>query len=288
MKRLDKKTKNAWFIGLNLLLSVLTMSLCLSVVSRVLVNDTDNVSLFIGLAVLSQILNQILLFLKYENKKDKLRILIVCSIYIVAAVLGFLSRSNYVLFYIATFLVAAAMSANQFLTITKEKTKRGFITNILLGVVFAMLAAAVLFSINKNDFIYISLVSAFLLLFSSLKRLLLPSLKYEKMKLLLNILVKTHAFDALVGLMAFIIAFSFMIPVVEPNITNFWDAMWYCFTVVTTIGFGDFYATTVVGRILTVVLGIYGIVVVAILTSVVVNFYNEVSKDKDKIDDFLE
>ena len=108
------------------------------------------------------------------------------------------------------------------------------------------------------------------------------------MKLLLNILVKTHAFDALVGLMAFIIAFSFMIPVVEPNITNFWDAMWYCFTVVTTIGFGDFYAETVVGRILTVVLGIYGIVVVAILTSVVVNFYNEVSKDKDKSDDFLE
>jgi len=283
MKRLDKKTKNAWFIGLNLLLSVLTMSLCLSVVSRVLVNDTDNVSLFIGLAVLSQILNQILLFLKYENKKDKLRILIVCSIYIVAAVLGFLSRSNYVLFYIATFLVAAAMSANQFLTISKEKTKRGFITNILLGVVFAMLAAAVLFSIDKNDFIYISLVSAFLLLFSSLKRLLLPSLKYEKMKLLLNILVKTHAFDALVGLMAFIIAFSFMIPVVEPNITNFWDAMWYCFTVVTTIGFGDFYAETVVGRILTVVLGIYGIVVVAILTSVVVNFYNEVSaKDRKR------
>ena len=288
MKRLDKKTKNAWFIGLNLILSVLTMSLCLSVISRVLVNDTDNVSLFIGLAVLSQILNQILLFLKYENKKDKLRILIVCSIYIVAAVLGFLSRSNYVLFYIATFLVAAAMSANQFLTISKEKTKRGFITNILLGVVFAMLAAAVLFSIDKNDFIYISLVSAFLLLFSSLRRLLLPSLKYEKMKLLLNILVKTHAFDALVGLMAFIIAFSFMIPVVEPNITNFWDAMWYCFTVVTTIGFGDFYAETVVGRILTVVLGIYGIVVVAILTSVVVNFYNEVSKDKDKSDDFLE
>ena len=126
------------------------------------------------------------------------------------------------------------------------------------------------------------------MLFSSLRRLLLPSLKYEKMKLLLNILVKTHAFDALVGLMAFIIAFSFMIPVVEPNITNFWDAMWYCFTVVTTIGFGDFYAETVVGRILTVVLGIYGIVVVAILTSVVVNFYNEVSKDKDKSDDFLE
>ncbi len=288
MIKIDKKTKNAWFLVLNLILSVTTMCLCLSVISRVLVNDTNNAALFIGLAVISQILNQILLFLKYENKKDKFRILVVCSIYIVAAILGFLSRSNYVLFYIATFLVAIAMSANQFLTISKEKTKRGYITNILLGVVFAGLGIAVMFSIDKNDFIYISLVSALLLLFSALRRLLLPSLKYEKMKLLVNILVKTHAFDALVGLLAFIIAFSFMIPVVEPNITNFWDAMWYCFTVVTTIGFGDFYATTVVGRILTVVLGIYGIVVVAILTSVVVNFYNEVSKDKDKSDEFIE
>ena len=70
---------------------------------------------------------------------------------------------------------------------------------------------------------------------------------------------------------------------VEPNITTFWDAMWYCFAVVTTIGFGDLYAITPLGRILTVVLGIYGIVVVAIMTSVIVNFYNEVStKEKNR------
>ena len=63
--------------------------------------------------------------------------------------------------------------------------------------------------------------------------------------------------------------------------------MWYCFAVITTIGFGDFYATSLIGRVLTVILGIYGIVVVAILTSVVVNFYNEISnKDrKREIDD---
>lgn len=40
------------------------------------------------------------------------------------------------------------------------------------------------------------------------------------------------------------------------------------------------------GRILTVILGIYGIVV-AIITSVVVNFYNEVSS-KAKARDFIE
>ena len=52
-------------------------------------------------------------------------------------------------------------------------------------------------------------------------------------------------------------------------------------------GFGDFAATSVAGRILTVVLGIYGIVVVAILTSVVVNYYNEANA-KEKAKDIIE
>ena len=77
-----------------------------------------------------------------------------------------------------------------------------------------------------------------------------------------------------------------MFPMVEPTITTFWDGMWYSFAVVTTIGFGDFAATTLVGRILTVVLGIYGIVVVAIMTSVIVNFYNAVSA-KEKTSDII-
>ena len=54
------------------------------------------------------------------------------------------------------------------------------------------------------------------------------------------------------------------------------DALWYCFAVVTTTGFGDLAAVTLIGRILTVILGFYGIVVVALITSVIVNFYNEV------------
>ena len=121
----------------------------------------------------------------------------------------------------------------------------------------------------------------------SLKKLLFPSLKIEKIKLLINILIKTHTIDTLICLFAFVIAFSFILPMFEENITNFWDAMWYCFTVITTIGFGDFAAESLIGRILTVILGIYGIIVVAILTSVIVNFYNEVSA-KEKARDIIE
>ena len=68
---------------------------------------------------------------------------------------------------------------------------------------------------------------------------------------------------------------------VEPNIPTFVDALWYSFAVVTTIGFGDFVAVTPMGRILTVILGIYGLITVAVVTSIIVNFYNETIGKKD-------
>lgn len=290
MKKMEKKTKNAIFIAFNLTLSIVTMSLVLIVITRILSNDTGTVALFIGIAILSQLLHQVLLFFMYNGKKDKLRTIIVASIYLVAAIFGFVARNNYTFFYFSSFGVMLAMGINQLLTVTKEKTKKGVITNILFGSVLIIFGISILFNIKEEDAIYISLITAILLLLSSLRRILMPSLKYEKIKLLLNILIKTHAFDVLICLLAFIIAFSFMFPMVEDNITSFWDAMWYCFVVITTIGFGDFYATSVVGRILTVILGIYGIVVVAILTSVIVNFYTEVSaKERDtKPKDYIE
>ena len=67
----------------------------------------------------------------------------------------------------------------------------------------------------------------------------------------------------------------------EDTIPTFGDGLWYAFAVVTTIGFGDFAATTFAGRIATVLLGIYGIFVVAVITSIIVNFYNETSGKND-------
>lgn len=291
MKKKEKKHNNTYaiFIALNLILSVLTMSLVLLVITRVLSKDQINASLFIGFALLSQIVHQALLLLYYKSFKDKLRILIVGGVYVLAMIIGFMAAANSINFYFCAALVSFAMALNQFLTVGKEKDIRGVITNILLGVVLIALGVSVLININSGYPIDIVLVAALLLLLSSLKRLLLPSLKYDRVMLLLNILIKTHVFYVLIILLAFIIAFSFMLPMVETDITNFWDAMWYCFTVITTIGFGDFAAKSAVGRILTVILGIYGIVVVAILTSVIVNFYTEVSaKDKEKSKEYIE
>ena len=75
---------------------------------------------------------------------------------------------------------------------------------------------------------------------------------------------------------------SMLLTLYEPEITNFGDGLWHCFAVVTTIGFGDFKIVTPIGRAISAVLGMYGIVVVAVITSIIVNFYNETAGKKDK------
>ena len=280
-------SKDNIYLVLNLVLSVVTMSLVAALISRAMAEDIDKTSLFFGLTIFSLILFQILLFAVKERKREKLRAIVVGIMYIIAMAVAFLATAHYILFYISSAIVTLAMAVNQFMLIEKAETKKGMITNILLGIVLVGLTIAIFTEVTEKDAVVVPLLVAILLLLSSFKKILFPTLKLEKVKLLLNILIKTHTIDVIICLVAFVIAFSFILPRVEGTITNFWDAMWYCFTVITTIGFGDFAATSAVGRILTVILGIYGIVVVAIITSVIVNFYNEVSAN-EKARDFIE
>ncbi len=284
-------SKENIFLVINLVLAVVTMAFVAALTGRLMAEDLNNSAIFLGFTILSQVAFQCLLFIIKEKKKDKLRAVVVGAIYVAAMIVAFMAKNNHLLLFWATSLVYFAAALNQFLLVSKEITKKGIITNILLGVFLTFVALLVLLDMLSDEVEeqvkYITLIAVILFLFSSFRKIIFPSLKLEKMKLLLNILIKTHTFDVLICLISFIIAFSFVLPMFEENITNFWDAMWYCFTVITTIGFGDFVATSNVGRILTVILGIYGIVVVAILTSVIVNFYNEVSA-KEKARDIIE
>ncbi len=277
-------TKFNIFLILNFAFAIVTMVLVLLVTGRMMGKESGSISLFLGLAILSEVAFQVLAFIMHKKTKDRIRIITVGAIFTASAILAFMSADNYKLYYFSTFVFVFAMATNQFLQIGKGVDKKGLFTNILLGIVLVALAIAILTDMTEANAKFIALVTVILLLFISLKKLVFPTFRFEKIKLLLDILVKTHTLDVIICLLAFIIAFSFILPIVEESIPTFWDAMWYCFAVITTIGFGDFAATGLIGRILTVILGIYGIVVVAILTSVIVNFYNEVSKEKRDIE----
>ena len=99
-----------------------------------------------------------------------------------------------------------------------------------------------------------------------------------KVDVLKDIVRKTYAAEIISGLLLMMVTFSYLLKFYETSIATFWDGLWYCFAVVTTIGFGDIAAVSPVGRVLTVILGVYGIVVVALITSIIVNFYGEMKK----------
>ena len=289
----DKKThisKDTVFFILNLVLAVVTMALCATLTSSTMAEPVDykQLSIILAITIFSQVLFEVLLFFAKDLKRDKIRAIIVGIMYIIAIVMALIANEkDYAFYFFTAFFVVLAMAINQFLSIHRKETKKGKVTNILLGIMLTLLAGATVIDICPEDAPIMPLVIVLLFLFISFKKILFPSLKIEKVKLLINILVKTHTIDVIICLISFMIAFSFILPRFEENITNFWDGMWYCFAVITTIGFGDFYATSLIGRTLTVILGIYGIIVVAIITSVIVNFYNEVSS-KEKARDFIE
>ena len=127
------------------------------------------------------------------------------------------------------------------------------------------------------DFIlYVILMGVILL--RMILHIVFISISQMKLKVLLNIIQETYVLEILLGLLLMIISCSTVLMTFEDSMSDYGDALWYCFALVTTIGFGDITASTIIGRILSVFLGIYGIVVVAIITSVIVNFYGEMRR----------
>lgn len=77
------------------------------------------------------------------------------------------------------------------------------------------------------------------------------------------------------GFAAFMLLAALVIWACEPEINTYREALWYCFTVVSTIGFGDVVVHTAISRGLTVVLSLYAVVTLAIFTGVIVNYYTQ-------------
>lgn len=96
-------------------------------------------------------------------------------------------------------------------------------------------------------------------------------------------IIKKCNFDKLLaGFILCYVTGAFIIMNTEPTITTFPDAMWYLFVAFTTIGFGDLEAMTHIGRIVTVIMVIYQIVLVAVFSGVIVSNYLEVIHRREK------
>ena len=97
----------------------------------------------------------------------------------------------------------------------------------------------------------------------------------KRLKILWVILKRTRADRILSSFVLFLLAAAAVIQLVEPDINRYGEALWYCYAVISTAGFGDVVAVTFLGKVCSILLTIYSIFVVAIVTGVVVNFYSQ-------------
>lgn len=112
----------------------------------------------------------------------------------------------------------------------------------------------------------------------------------KKLKRCYNVLKYTGTLKMFTSFLIFYCIASIILWLVEPDIKTIGDGFWYCFVAATTIGFGDIYAVTSIGRLVTILASIYAIVVTAMIPGVVVSYYMEYVKirEKETISLFLE
>lgn len=98
----------------------------------------------------------------------------------------------------------------------------------------------------------------------------------KQMRMLGRIMKHTGASKVILGFVAFVLLCALVIWLNEPGIATYGDALWYCFTALSTIGFGDVVVHTRLSRVLTIILSVYAAAALAIFTAVIVSYFQEV------------
>lgn len=244
-----------------------------------------------GMAAIALCLFEILCFFYLRKKEGNISFFrIGCAVLdIAAAVCAFLVDLSLNYWFIAAIIYLIMPILKRVASIVKKPKKRNIVINALMLLVNLLLlvitVACYLFEEVEFREILVTGIVGTIMLVMSVFNIGIVALSNLKVELLRKIIRKTYAGEILFGMLLLVVSFSLALTSLEENVKTFWDALWYCFAVVTTIGFGDIVATTIFGRILTVILGLYGLVVVAIITSIIVNFYTEVKSTPDDEDE---
>lgn len=204
------------------------------------------------------------------------------------AVMVSISSMNIYFLTVSFFLYSLLIAAKRVLYI-KENPSRQSIVFGIISVSFCFVYSFIFLfpsiyekhATSVSNWSFIVLSYTIVVLFNCIRNTLLPLWKKFKLDTFTSILRSNLALEIIMALLLLITLCSIYFCLVEPNFNSFADALWYSFSVVTTIGFGDFTVTTTLGRILSVLLGIYSLIVVGLITSIIVGLYNDMYRKRE-------
>lgn len=263
-------------------LTTLVLAFSVLTISEASNRNIDGASKYLVWVFICLGLTRFISYLRSRSNLSFIRAIVLLVFDVALGVLVIFAKYDLYIFSISAGLYSLSIIVSRILRLIERHRVRDIIFNALI-IIFAVLMAIGLFQKVEDDLITaIVLIECLFIAATAFVEVAILAFAQLKLKILVKIILRTYALEVLFGLLTLMVAFSLVLMLEEPTMAYFPDALWYTFAVVTTIGFGDFTATTLIGRVLTVILGIYGIVVVAVITSIIVNFYNE-STGKDDI-----
>ncbi len=155
-----------------------------------------------------------------------------------------------------------------------------------IAYIFTPLAIFDLLSIIPVIYLIFPIASLRLLKLFRIFRVL-KLIRYSKtMVVIANVVrkVKKQLIAVLILITIYIFVSAMLIFQLEPNLfESFFDALYWATISITTIGYGDIYPTTDIGRFITMISALMGVAVIALPSGMITAAYmNEISKKKSK------
>ena len=115
-------------------------------------------------------------------------------------------------------------------------------------------------------------------------------MRFKKWRLLRGVLRKTHTYKIMVAFFAVFFLIALIIWLNDPAVHTYRQSIYYCFMIASSVGNGDVIVSTTLARILTMFLSVYSLFAIAIVTGVVVSYYNAYTQMqfRDSIENFTE